>query len=155
MPTPPCPHVTVTRLVVRPNDMDADRHVSNAVYFDYYYQSRLEHIRRLGIYDPENPQYASLFALAENTCRYFAPAYYGDVLILWTVTHAVGRSSFQLVYQVWREGDETCIAAGHSVQVWLDGGMQSTPLPAHVHTALTVSLCPELPKMPHRGGQES
>jgi len=152
MPAPPCRHLTITRLVVRPNDMDADRNVSNAVYFDYFYHARLEHLRRLGNYDPANPQYANLFALVENTCRYFAPAVYGDVLLLWTATHAVGRSSFQFVYQVWREGDERCIAAGHSVQVWLAQGSHSTPLPAQVHTALTRSLCPDLPKLPQRGG---
>ena len=84
MRTPPSRHITTTRVVVRPNDMDADRNVSNAVYFDYFYQARLEHLHRLGIYDMENPQYANLFALVENTCRYLAPAYYGDVLILCT-----------------------------------------------------------------------
>ncbi len=62
MLTPPSPHITITHVVVRPNDMDADRHVSHAVYFDYFYQARLEHLRRLGIYDGGNPQYANLFA---------------------------------------------------------------------------------------------
>ncbi len=62
MLTPPSPHITITHVVVRPNDMDADRHVSNAVYFDYFYQARLEHLRRLGIYDVGNPQYANLCA---------------------------------------------------------------------------------------------
>ncbi len=62
MLTPPSPHITITHVVVRPNDMDADRHVSHAVYFDYLYQARLEHLRRLGIYDVGNPQYANLFA---------------------------------------------------------------------------------------------
>ncbi len=146
MPTLPNPKLTTTRVAVRPNDMDADRNVSNAVYFDYFYQARLEHLRRLDIYDVENPQYASLFALVENTCRYLTPAYYGDVLILWTATHAVGTSSFQLVYHVWRERDERLIALGHSVQVWLDQTRQSAPLPSAVHIALTSSLYPELPK---------
>ncbi|PON19762.1 hypothetical protein C2W62_01110 [Candidatus Entotheonella serta] len=146
MLNPPNPDITSSRIVVRPNDMDADRNVSNAVYFDYFYQARLEHLRRLGIYDVENPQYANLFALVENTCRYLAPAYYGDVLILWTATHAVGTSSFQLVYHVWRDGDERLIALGYSVQVWLDELRQAAPLPSAVHIALTSSLYPELPK---------
>ncbi len=143
---PPSPYITITCVVVRPNDMDADRNVSNAVYFDYFYQACLEHLRRLGIYDFENPQYANLFALVENTCRYLAPAYYGDVLILWTATHAVGKSSFQLVYHVWREKDEMLTALGHSVQVWLGETRQATPLPAAICTALTTALYPELSK---------
>jgi acyl-CoA thioester hydrolase len=150
MPTPLCTHITATRLVVRPSDMDADRNVSNAVYFEYFHQARLEHLTRLGIYAPRGPRSANLFALAENTCRYLAPAYYGDVLLIWTATHAVGRRSFQLSYRIWRESDEVLIAAAHSVQVWLDQHNRPTPLPSAVREALTTSLCPDLPKLPAR-----
>lgn len=150
MPVPPCSHVTETPLVVRPNDMDADRNVNNAVYFEYFHQSRLEQLTRLGIYHPRRPNSDNIFALAENTCRYLAPAYYGDALCIWTVTHAVGRSSFQLVYRVWRQSDETLIAAAHSVQVWLDATNRSTSLPPPIREALQTSLCPHIPKMPSR-----
>ena len=44
------PHVTMTEIVVRPNDMDADRNVDNAPYFEYFHQARLEHLHRLGVY---------------------------------------------------------------------------------------------------------
>ncbi len=150
MSMPPCPHVTVTPLVVRPSDMDADRNVNNAVYFEYLHQARLEHLTRLGIYQPRGCRSANIFALAESTCRYLAPSYYGDVLRIWTVTHAVGRSSFQLIYRVWRESDAVLIAAAHSVQVWLDEHNRPTPLPPAVRDALTASLCPDIPKMPPR-----
>lgn len=149
MSTSPCAHVTVTPLVVRPGDMDMDRNVSNVVYFEYLYQARLEHVARLGIYHPHSRS-ANLFALAENTCRYLAPSYYGDVLLIWTATHALGRSSFELVYRVWRENDEVLIAVSHSVQVWLDEANRPIPLPPAVRAALTGSLCPDLPKMPPR-----
>lgn len=72
MPMSPCLHVTVTPLVVRPGDMDMDRNGNNAVYFEYLYQSRLEHLIHLGVYHPRSHS-ANLFALAENTCRYLAP----------------------------------------------------------------------------------
>jgi YbgC/YbaW family acyl-CoA thioester hydrolase len=130
--------------------MDADCNVSNAVYFEYVFQARLEHLTRLGIYAPRERRSANLFAVAENTCRYLAPSYYGDVLRIWTVTHAVGRSSFQLVYRVWRESDAVLIAAAHSVQVWLDEHNRPMPLPPTVHDAFTTSLCPEIPQMPPR-----
>ena len=150
MPNAPCSHVTGTPVVVRPNDMDADRNVNNAVYFEYFHQSRLEHLTRLKVYHPRSPRGDNLFALAENTCRYLAPSYYGDVLLIWTVTHTVGQSSFQLVYRVWRESDEVLIAAAHSVQVWLDERNRATPLPPMVREALMTSRCNELPKMPTR-----
>lgn len=150
MPNTPCSHITVTPLVVRPNDMDADRNVNNAVYCEYFHQSRLEHLTRLRVYHPHSPRGDNLFALAENTCRYLAPSYYGDVLLIWTVTHAVGQSSFQLVYRVWRESDEALIAAAHSVQVWLDERNRPGPLNPMVREALMTSQCHELPKMPAR-----
>ncbi len=153
MLTLPSPHITTSRVVVRPNDMDADRNVSNAIYFEYFYQARLEHLHRLGIYDPSNPQVANLFAVAENTCRYLAPAYYGDILALWTATHAVGRSSFQCVYHVYRDADEACIAIGHSVQVWLNAEGRPAALPSAVRVALAVSLCPELPAIEPRAAK--
>ena len=150
MSNEPCSHVTVTRLIVRPADMDADRNVNNAVYFEYFHQSRLEHLARLGIWRPRGSQDDNIFALAENTCRYLAPSFYGDVLLIWTATHAVGRSSFQLVFRIWRESDGASIAAAHSVQVWLDGNQQSTLMPVPVQEGLTASLCTDLPKMPPR-----
>ena len=150
MSTPPCSYVTITKLVVRPRDMDADRNVNNAVYFEYFHQSRLEHLARLGVWQPRRSGDNNLFALAENTCRYLAPSFYGDVLEIWTATHAVGRSSFQLVYQIWRQSDDALIAASHSVQVWVDGRQQATSLPPPVREGLTGSLCTDLPKMPAR-----
>ena len=150
MSTPPCSHVTVTVLTVRPRDMDADRNVNNAVYFEYFHQSRLEHLARLGVWQPRGSGDNNLFALAENTCRYLAPSFYGDVLEIWTATHAVGQSSFQLVYRIWRQSDDALIAASHSVQVWLDGRNQPTQLPPLVREGLQATLCPDLPKMPAR-----
>ena len=150
MSNKPCSHVTVTTLIVRPADMDADRNVNNAVYFEYFHQSRLEHLARLGVWRPRGSQDENLFALAENTCRYMAPSFYGDVLLIWTATHAVGQSSFQLVYRIWRQSDDALIAASHSVQVWLDGRNRPTSLPPLVREGLTASLCTDLPKMPSR-----
>ena len=150
MPDKPCSHITVTPLIVRSRDMDSDRNVNNAVYFEYFHQSRLEHLARLGVWQPRIPQDDNLFALAENTCRYLAPSFYGDVLSIWTATHVVGQSSFQLVYRVWRQSDDALIAASHSVQVWLGVRNRAISLPSHVREGLTGSLCTDLPKMPTR-----
>ena len=76
MSTPPCSHVTITLLVVRPRDMDADRNLNNAVYFEYFHQSRLEHLARLGVWQPRGSGDKNFFALAENICRYLAPSFH-------------------------------------------------------------------------------
>jgi len=130
--------------------MDEDRNVNNAVYLAYFHQSRLEHVARHGVWRPRGSRDDNLHALAENTCRYLAPSFYGDVLTIWTATHAVGRSSFQLVYRIWRESGCALIAATHSVKVWLDGSQQPKSLPPPVREGLTASLCTDLPKMPPR-----
>ena len=152
MPELPCSHITITPLVVRPRDMDADRNVNNAVYFEYFHQSRLEHLTRLGLWRPRGIQDDNLFALAENTCRYLAPSFYGDVLSIWTATHAVGNTSFQFVYRVWRENDDALIAASHSVQVWVGVGNKPAPIPTNVRKGLTASLCVDLPINSALGG---
>ena len=146
MSTEPCSHVTVTQPTVRPADMEADRNVTNAVYLEYFHQSRLGHLDRRGVRRPRGSQDDNLFALAENTCRYLAPSFFCDVLSIWTATHAVGRSSFQLVGRIWRESDGALIAAAHFVQVWLDGSQQPTSLPPPVREGLAASLCTDLPK---------
>ena len=107
------------------------------MYFEYFEVARHEHLIRLGILAPTVPIVSNFMAVAENTCRYLAPAYYGDILLIWVATHMVGNSSFQLVYRVWRERDEVLVAAGHSVQVWLNEENQPTALPPHVKEVLT------------------
>lgn len=150
MPTPPSPKITVVPLIVRPTDMDADRNVNNARYFEYFEFARHEHLLRLDVFQHTVPVVANFMSVAENTCRYLAPAYYGDSLLIWVLTHTIGNSSFQLVYRVWREKDEALIAAGHSVQVWMDENNKPTPLPNHVRESLEKSHYPDIPPMPAR-----
>ena len=143
------PPVTITEIVVGPNDMDADRNVNNAVYFEYFHQARLEHLHRLGVYPSlrRDPAAGNFFALIENTCRYRAPAYFGDRLEVRTATRDVGQWSFILVYQVWRPADETEIALGRSAQVWLDEAGRSAPLPEPIRQILTASLTDAVPDL--------
>jgi len=122
---------TVFRISVRSTDLDAQRHVNNAVYFQYFEQARLEHLKRLGFlakYAPgEGPRHS--IAIAETTCRYKAPAYYGDTLLVKVGTREVRQRSFALAYEVRREGDGALLAEGESVQVWLDEAGRPASLP--------------------------
>lgn len=141
--------VTISEIVVRPNDMDADRNVDNAVYFEYFHQARLEHLHRLGVYPSlrRDPAAGNLFALAENSCRYRAPAYFGDRLAVYTATRAVSQTSFTLVYQIVRPADRTEIALGRSVQVWLGEDGRSTPIPETSRQLLMTSVTDSIPDL--------
>jgi acyl-CoA thioester hydrolase len=133
---------TVFRISVRSTDLDAQRHVNNAVYFQYFEQARLEHLKDLGflpMYAPgETPRHS--IAIAETTCRYKAPAYYGDTLLVKVSTREVRQRSFALAYEVRREGDGALVAEGESVQVWLNEGGRAAALPEPVRRSLEGSL---------------
>ncbi len=133
---------TVFPIAVRSTDLDGQRHVNNAVYFQYFEQARLAHLGRLGFL----PTYASgdgprqSIAIAETTCRYKAPAYYGDVLLVTVRTREVKQRSFALTYEVRRESDGALVAEGESAQVWIDEHERPTLLPDAVRRGLEASL---------------
>lgn len=133
---------TIARIIVRSTDLDGLRHVNNSVYFQYFEQARLEHLVRLGFF----PQYAResgpqhRFAIAETTCRYKAPGYYRDVLLVKVKTTEVRPRSFALAYEVRRESGSVLLAEGSSVQVWLDDRDHAALLPEAFRKALEDSL---------------
>ncbi|MBI3030475.1 MAG: acyl-CoA thioesterase [Candidatus Rokubacteria bacterium] len=133
---------TVFPIAVRSTDLDGLRHVNNAVYFQYFEQARLAHLARLGFlptYVPgEGPRHA--IAIAETTCRYRAPAYYGDTLLVTVRTREVRRRSFSLTYEVRRQADGVLVAEGESAQVWIDEHERPAPLPDGVRESLEASL---------------
>lgn len=129
---------TAFRITVRSTDLDAQRHVNNAVYFQYFEQARLEHLKRLGFlpaYAPgDGPRH--FIAIVETTCRYTAPAYYSDALLVTVRTREVRQRSFALTYEVRREADDILVAEGESVQVWLNEHGRAAPLPDVVRQGL-------------------
>jgi acyl-CoA thioester hydrolase len=133
-------NVTEVEIIVRSTDMDADRNVNNSVYFQYFEQSRLEHLIRFGIVERPRPRDAgsAQFALAQTSAQFRAPAVHRDRLTVSTRTAAIGTKSFTLTYEVRRDG--TLVCEGSSVQVWLDAEGGAAPLPDGVRAALERSL---------------
>jgi acyl-CoA thioester hydrolase len=129
---------TTIAVVVRSTDMDADRNVNNAVYFQYFEQSRLEHLLRYDVIEWPRRREAggAQFAIAHTAAQFRARAIHRDVLLVTTRTAAIGRTSFTLTYEVRRESDGALICEGSSVQVWLDGESRAAPLPAAARAAL-------------------
>ena len=139
------PRDTTIEVAVRSTDMDADRNVNNAVFFQYFEQSRLEHLLRHGVIDwpPRREGGTPQFALAQTAANFRAPAVHRDVLLVTTRTAAVGGKSWTLTYEVRRHGDDTLICEGSSVQVWLGPDGRAAPLPDDVRAALQRSLAPD------------
>jgi len=133
---------TVFPIAVRSTDLDALRHVNNAVYFQYFEQARLAHLARFGLlptYAPGGTPRHSI-AIAETSCRYKAPAYYGDTLLVTVRTREVRQRSFSLTYEVRRQADGVLVAEGESAQVWIDEQERPAPLPDAARRSLEASL---------------
>ncbi len=133
---------TTLDVTVRSTDMDADRTVNNAVFFQYFEQSRLEHLLRHGVIDwpPRRDGGAPQFALAQTSAQFRASAVHRDVLMVTVHTVSIGTRSFALAYDVRRKADGVLVCEGSSVQVWLDATGGAATLPAAVRAALMASL---------------
>jgi len=122
---------TVFPIAVRSTDLDAQRHVA-----------RLAHLGRLGFL----PTYSSgdgprhSISIAETTCRYKAPVYYGDTLLVTVMTREVRQRSFTLSYEVRREAGGVLVAEGESAQVWIDEQERPARLPDAARRSLEASL---------------
>src|SRR5215212_12274138 len=93
---------TTIEVAVRSTDRDADRNVNNAVFFQYFEQSRLEHLLRYGViaWPLKREGGAPQFALAHTAANFRAPAIHRDILLVTTRTAAVGGKSWTLAYEV-------------------------------------------------------
>lgn len=138
--------ITVTPIVVRSTDMDASRHVNNAVYFQYCEQGRIHHLRRLGVFDKHpraGAQQPGGMVVGEARCRFLISAVYGDTLEVRTRTREVRNRSFVLSYQIVRQADGALIAEGDSTQVWLGPDGRSAPIPDGPREILERSIVPD------------
>lgn len=141
---------TTIEIPVRSVDMDADQIVNNAVYFMYFEQARLAHLRQLAIIRRPRPPHepARSFTIAATDARYLAPTVHPETLAVTARTREVRQRSFILAYEVVRLSDGVRVAEGSSAQVWLDADGRPAPLPGAVRAALVRSLGEE-----HSGGQ--
>lgn len=135
-------NVTVIQIIVRSTDLGSDQYVRGEVYFTYFEQSRLEHLRRLEIVPtfPPPTEAPNYFAIAETTARYREAAHFGDVLQVLSKTAAVSNRSFTLAFEIRRSGEDTLVAEGRSVQVWLDADRRPAPIPAAFRNRLEASI---------------
>ena len=107
-----------TTVDIRFRDVDALGHVNNAVYFTYFEIARSAYFaavqgRRLGVDDFR-------IVVAEASCRYRSPAFYGERLIVDVATTSLRSRSFELRYRITAEDDGRLVAEGRTVLVAYD-----------------------------------
>ena len=110
-----------TTVEVRFRDLDAMRHVNNAVYLTYLEHARLRYLRDVvGVATIKN----LAMVLATITCDYLSPVHMGEVLDVATRVDWIGRSSVSMSHQVTAERDGRAVARASSVLVGYDYAAQ-------------------------------
>ena len=124
----------VHRLDVRFRDCDSQGHVNNAVFFTYLEQCRLMFWREL-TGGSASPHARVIVARAE--CDYRAPAFFGDPLEVRLNVGEIGRSSFQLAYEIVNVLSGRRLAEAKTVMVTYDyTAGASVPIPAQTRQVL-------------------
>jgi len=97
-------------------DLDAMGHVNNAVYLSYMETARIKFLVDLlavtSLHDLP-------VIMAEATCTFKAPAFFGEQLIVGVGVARFGSKSFDMTYRI-DAGDGRLIALGRTVQVMYD-----------------------------------
>src|SRR6476469_8763536 len=97
-------------------DLDAMGHVNNAVYLSYMETARIKFLVDLlavtSLHDLP-------VIMAEATCTFKAPAFFGELLTVGAGVSRFGTKSFDMIYRI-DAGDGRLIALGKTVQVMYD-----------------------------------
>ena len=97
-------------------DLDAMGHVNNAVYLSYMETARIKFLVDLlavtSLHDLP-------VIMAEATCTFKAPAFFGELLTVGVGVSRFGSKSFDMTYRI-DAGDGRLIALGRTVQVMYD-----------------------------------
>ena len=115
MTEPPYRHHTSVE--VRFRDLDALRHVNNAVYLTYVEHARLRYLRDvIGIASVKH----LAMVLASITCDYLSPVHMGEELEVATRVDWIGRSSLGMSHTLRSLRDDREVARVGSVLVSYD-----------------------------------
>lgn len=117
-------------LRVRYAETDKMGVVYHANYLVWFEIGRTEYCRARGFSyrDMEESENAFL-VVAESYCRYKAPAYYDDILLVRTHITELRRRSMRFGYEIIREPDGAVIAEGETGHVVTDGNGRVRSMP--------------------------
>lgn len=124
-------------LPVRWGDMDALGHVNNAVYFSYLEQARVAWLQTLAI-DFVGQATGPVVMTAAMT--YLRPVVYPDTLQIVIFYDSVGRTSFDLRYELWSDAEQAKVAEAHTKLVWVDyRANRAVPVPDTLRALFSVT----------------
>ncbi|GAC1396198.1 MAG: thioesterase family protein [Pyrinomonadaceae bacterium] len=119
-----------TSVRVRYAETDRMGVVYHANYLVWFEIGRTEFCRARGFdYRDMEENDNAFLVVAESYCRYKAPAYYDDELIIRTHITEIRRRSLRFGYEIIRQSNEQIIAEGETGHVVTDGNNHVRTLP--------------------------
>jgi acyl-CoA thioester hydrolase len=124
------PAFNETRLRVRYAETDQMGVVYHSNHLIWFEVGRVELMRQMGFsYRDLEQDEGRFIAVAEVKCRYRAPVYYDEEVIVRTRLKNVRSSVVVFSYELVRAQDETLLAEGETTHIVTDSSMKVVPLP--------------------------
>jgi len=112
---------------VRFSDVDLLGHVNNASYLRYMEEVRMEYMEKFmpdSIIKKDIPEVP--FVLGDVYCRFFKPAFFRQVLRIFTGVTQIGKKSLVMSYSIIEKQSQQQVAEGSSTLVMFDPKTKTT-----------------------------
>jgi acyl-CoA thioester hydrolase len=125
----------IAPLQTRWADNDIYGHVNNVAYYGFFDTIVNEYLISAGALDIHDGAVIGL--VVETHCNYFAPAAFPDALEGALRVAHIGNSSVRYELGIFKKGEDTALAEGHFVHVYVDrASRKPAPLPEALRKAL-------------------
>jgi acyl-CoA thioester hydrolase len=132
----PAPAWHETRLRVRYAETDQMGVVYHSNHLIWFEVGRVELMRSMGFtYRDMEREDQRFIAVAEAQCRYRAPVYYDEEVVVRTRVKNVRESLVVFAYELIRAENGTVLAEGETTHIVTDANMKVTALPEKYLTA--------------------
>src|ERR1700736_6471181 len=119
-----------TRVRVRYAETDQMGVVYHANHFVWFEIGRVEFLRQLGFsYRDMEKDDGCFIAVVDARCRYRAPAFYDDEIVVRTRLKHIRNSVIHFVYELVRASDGVLLAEGETTHVVTNAEMKTSPIP--------------------------
>jgi len=130
-----------TRLRVRYAETDQMGVVYHSNHLIWFEVGRVELMRQMGFsYRDMERDDGCFIAVAEVKCRYRAPVYYDDEVLIRTRLKTVRESVVVFSYELVRAASNTLVADGETTHIVTDAKMKVAPLPEKYLTAFRAAI---------------
>jgi acyl-CoA thioester hydrolase len=130
-----------TRLRVRYAETDQMGVVYHSNHLIWFEVGRVELMRQMGFsYRDMEREDGRFIAVAEAKCRYRAPAYYDEEVIVRTHLKSVRESVVVFSYELVRAEDGTLLAEGETTHIVTDANMKVATLPEKYLTTFRAAI---------------